>query len=168
MSVLRRWFCFRWCIVYWFPYCLSGFCVWFLVLIFSTLCPSSLHAPWRRRERAGCFALTAFLMSCDCQFSVALPRGADGWFAMCDCGISWSYSLAVSIEILLRTPSTGQREFYADLCEICWRLKISCKNPPPPPPTHTHTHVFTSEFFGSVHAIFGWSSHFLNLQFMYW
>ena len=42
----------------------------------------------RREEKAGCFALTAFLMSCDSQCSVALPHGGMGWSAVCDCGIS--------------------------------------------------------------------------------
>ena len=33
-------------------------------------------------------------MSCDSQCSVALPHGAVGWSAVCDCGISGSYSIA--------------------------------------------------------------------------
>ena len=33
-----------------------------------------------------------FLLSCD--FMFALSRGAMGWSAVCDCGISYSYSLA--------------------------------------------------------------------------
>ena len=37
-------------------------------------------------ERAGCFALFVFLVSLD--FCVALPRGAMGLSAVCDCGIS--------------------------------------------------------------------------------
>ena len=45
-------------------------------------------------EKAGCFALTVFLMSCDTQCSVALSHGAMGWSAICDCGISWSNSVA--------------------------------------------------------------------------
>ena len=36
----------------------------------------------------GCFTLIIFLMSCDCYCSVAHPRGAMGWSAVCDCGIS--------------------------------------------------------------------------------
>ena len=32
-------------------------------------------------------------MSCDCPCSVALPHGTVGWSAVCDCGISWLYSL---------------------------------------------------------------------------
>ena len=43
-------------------------------------------------KRAGCFALSAFLMSCDSQWSAARPQGVVGWFAVCDCGIS---SLAI-------------------------------------------------------------------------
>ena len=39
-------------------------------------------------ESAGCFALIVFLMPCDCKFSVALPNGAVGLSAVCDCGIS--------------------------------------------------------------------------------
>ena len=39
-------------------------------------------------ERAGCFALTVFLMACDSQCSVALPHGVAGWPAVCDCGKS--------------------------------------------------------------------------------
>ena len=41
-----------------------------------------------KRERAGFFALIVFLVSCDSQCSVALPRGAVGSSAVCDCGIS--------------------------------------------------------------------------------
>ena len=37
------------------------------------------------------FALLVFLVSCDCY--VALPHDATGLSAVCDCGISWSYSL---------------------------------------------------------------------------
>ena len=37
-------------------------------------------------ERAGCFALFVFLVSCAC--CVALPYDATGLFAVCDCGIS--------------------------------------------------------------------------------
>ena len=45
-------------------------------------------------ERAGCFALTVFLMSWDSKCSVYFPLGAVSWSAVCDCGISCSYSLA--------------------------------------------------------------------------
>ena len=36
------------------------------------------------RERAGCFTLIVFQMSCACYCSVSLPRGAVGWSAVCD------------------------------------------------------------------------------------
>ena len=39
-------------------------------------------------ERAGCFALLSFWMSRYCKGPVALPHGAVGWSADCDCGIS--------------------------------------------------------------------------------
>ena len=42
-------------------------------------------------ERAGCFALFVFLVSRDCCFALTLD--ATGLSAVCDCGISWSYSL---------------------------------------------------------------------------
>ena len=44
-------------------------------------------------ENAGCFAFIVLQMSCYCKCSVALPLTAMSWSAVCDCGISWSYSL---------------------------------------------------------------------------
>ena len=38
-------------------------------------------------ERAGCFAFIVFLISCYCKCPVALPHGAVGWSAVCECGI---------------------------------------------------------------------------------
>ena len=47
-------------------------------------------------ESTGCFAkIVFFLVSCDC--CVALPCGAIGLSAVCDCGISLSYSLTIFI-----------------------------------------------------------------------
>ena len=40
------------------------------------------------RKRAGCFVLFVVLVSCGCYCSVALPHCAEGWSAVCDCGIS--------------------------------------------------------------------------------
>ena len=45
----------------------------------------------RERERAISSTLFAFLVSCDCY--VALSHEALGLSAVCDYGISWSYSL---------------------------------------------------------------------------
>ena len=39
-------------------------------------------------ERAGCFTMFIFLLSCDFYCSVAITHGAVGWSAVCDCGIS--------------------------------------------------------------------------------
>ena len=65
-----------------------------LVLLFSGLCPANFSIILM--ERAGCFALTVYLMmSCDSHCSVALPHGIMGWSAVCDCGISLSYLLAL-------------------------------------------------------------------------
>ena len=45
-------------------------------------------------ERAGCFSEFVFLVSCDC--CVALPPSDMGLSAVCDSGISWSYSLILN------------------------------------------------------------------------
>ena len=53
-------------------------------------------------KRAGCFTLIVFLMSCDCKFSVAFPHG---WVGLpFDCGISWSYSLFLALNLIRMTP----------------------------------------------------------------
>ena len=39
-------------------------------------------------KKAGCFAVIVLKMYCDYKCSVALPPGAVGWYAVCDCGIS--------------------------------------------------------------------------------
>ena len=39
-------------------------------------------------EKADCFAIIVFQMYCYYKCSVALPRGAVGWAAVCVCGIS--------------------------------------------------------------------------------
>ena len=36
-------------------------------------------------SEAGCFTFYAFKMSCYCNCSVAPPRGAEGWSAVCAC-----------------------------------------------------------------------------------
>ena len=46
-----------------------------------------------KRKRAGCFAFIVLRMSCYCKCFVALPPDGVGWSAVCDCGISFSYSL---------------------------------------------------------------------------
>ena len=46
------------------------------------------------KKRAGYFTLFVFLLSCDCNCSIALPHGGVGWSVVCDCCIARSYSLA--------------------------------------------------------------------------
>ena len=46
-------------------------------------------------ERVGCFVLFVFLVSRDC--FVTLSHGVMGLSAVCDCGISRSYSLNICI-----------------------------------------------------------------------
>ena len=58
------------------------------VLVCISLCPFYFCNHLDKEERAGCFAFIVFWMSCDCICSVALPHGAVGWSAVCDCGIS--------------------------------------------------------------------------------
>ena len=50
-----------------------------------------------------CFALLVFRMSHYCKCSVAFLHGAVGWSAVCDCGISWSYSLICRFLIEIRS-----------------------------------------------------------------
>ena len=37
----------------------------------------------------GCFSCIVFWMSCYCKCPVAIPHGAVGWSAVCDCVISF-------------------------------------------------------------------------------
>ena len=62
-------------------------------LICITLCPFKLCNHFGEEKKAGCFAVIVLQMSCHCKCSVALPHGAMGWSAVCDYGISCSYSL---------------------------------------------------------------------------
>ena len=58
------------------------------VLVCITLCPFLFYNHLEEEEGAGCFAFIVFQMSCYCKCSAALPHGAMGWSAMCDCGFS--------------------------------------------------------------------------------
>ena len=50
---------------------------------YAILCVLSLDG----EERAGCFTSIVIQISFDYYFSVALPHGAVGWYAVCNCGI---------------------------------------------------------------------------------
>ena len=56
-----------------------------------------------KRDRAGCFAFFVVLVSRDC--CVALPRGAVGLSAVCDCGISRLYTLTIFVMFLFTCAS---------------------------------------------------------------
>ena len=61
---------------------LSVFCSFTVILLMK-----------REKEGDRCFSLIVFLLVCVCYSSKPLSYGAVGWSAVCDCGISWSYSL---------------------------------------------------------------------------
>ena len=89
---LLTWFCCYWFIVLCMSHCLWRFCV---VLCFSMHYFMSflvLQSSWRGRE-SWLLCFFVFWMSCYFKSSVALLHSAVGWAAVCDCGISWSYSL---------------------------------------------------------------------------
>ena len=54
------------------------------VLSSINLCRNHLE----EEEKADCFAIIVLQMYCYHKCYVALPRGAMGWSAVCDCGIS--------------------------------------------------------------------------------
>ena len=58
------------------------------------LCNTFLSFLFDLEKKTGCFTLIVYLVFCDCYCSVALSYGVVGWSAVCDCGISLSYSLA--------------------------------------------------------------------------
>ena len=41
-----------------------------------------------KEKKAGCLAIIVLQMYCYYKCSVALPQGAMGWSAVCDCGVS--------------------------------------------------------------------------------
>ena len=63
----------------------------------ALLCVHSSFAIISMGKRAGYFALFVFLVSRDC--CVALPHDVTGLSAVCDCDISWSYSLTIFVNI---------------------------------------------------------------------
>ena len=59
------------------------------MLVFDLLC-SLVGNHIEEEEKAGCFAFIVLQMYCYDKCSVALPHGAVGCSAVCDCGISCS------------------------------------------------------------------------------
>ena len=67
------------------PYCLCVWCsVFVFVLVCITLCPFSCSNHLEEED----YVFIVSPMSCHFICSVALPRGAMGWSAVCDSGIS--------------------------------------------------------------------------------
>ena len=88
LSVLRRWTV----VVDSLFMCPSLFVVLCLVHYFVSFL--GLHSYGRGRESwLLCFTWICLSESYFWMCSVAPPRDAVGWSAVCDCGISWSYSL---------------------------------------------------------------------------
>ena len=63
--------------------CLSLFCE-------AILCVHSSLAIILKKKRK---LVALLLLSYRCIVTINIPYGAVGWSAVCDCGISWSYSL---------------------------------------------------------------------------
>ena len=77
--------------------CLSLFC-------YALLCVHSSFASILKRKRK-LVALLLLQMYCLYTYSVAFPHGAVGWSAVCDCGISCSYSLTFLLATMRRSFS---------------------------------------------------------------
>ena len=56
------------------------------MFVFVLLCISFCKYP-EEEEKAGCFASIVLQMYCYYKCSVALPRSAVGWYAVCICDI---------------------------------------------------------------------------------
>ena len=62
--------------------CLSAFC-------YALLCVhSSFAISLKWKKKTCCFAIIVLQMFCYFECPMALPHGAMGWSAVCDCGIS--------------------------------------------------------------------------------
>ena len=81
-------------------HCLWGFCVGLCFGMHYSNSFLVLQSPWRGRESwLLCFNCRPdVLLYCIC--SVALPHSAVGWSAVCNCGISWSYSLTYRLNLV--------------------------------------------------------------------
>ena len=63
------------------------------VLLCINLCPFYFCNHLEEEEKAGPFAIIVLQIYCYYKCSEALPQGVFGWSAVCDCGLSRSYSL---------------------------------------------------------------------------
>ena len=90
----------------------------FCVLLCVALCPFKLCNHFDGEERAGCFALFVLLVSHDC--CVSLPQDTTGLSAVCDCGISWLYSLTIFMQhiILLRAHFSQNVKYWYEIHDV--------------------------------------------------
>ena len=62
------------------------------LVVYRVYCMSLYHSQFcnylEEEERAGCFACFVLWMPCYYKRSLALPHGALGWSALCDCVFS--------------------------------------------------------------------------------
>ena len=66
---------------------------WLLFFGYNVLCVLSSKDITSPRKIVGRFTLILFLLSCGLLYSVSLPCGSMDWSMICDCNISWSYSI---------------------------------------------------------------------------
>ena len=111
-------------------------CFMFFVRYFVSILV--LQSSWWGK-RAGCDALFVFLVSRDGWG--ALPRGATGLSAVCDCGISGSYSLTIfnTLNKLLTQKHLKQgyqyhklrktfSKFYRRYCDLISKFQVGLKS----------------------------------------
>ena len=95
---------------------------WFFLLTFC-------KKVWTHLKNVCCFAFIVFSMSCYCKCPVALPHGTVGWSAVCECRISWSYSITFCyVEPMSNWISLFEHDmaFQLQTDMLCYRY--SCKN----------------------------------------
>ena len=98
--------------------CVSLFC-------YALLCVHSSFEIILGGGGAGCLAIVVFLMYCYYRVSVARPRGAMGWSAVCDCGITWSCSLAFWT---LTKHQLNQKRVKLHNIKLKWMLSWTVEN----------------------------------------
>ena len=105
LLVLRRRFCCCWFFVdsLLIVACIVWFCVYSMFCCTLLFCnhldgEETTNQQQQNRQLVGLLCLAG-----GWDFYVALPHGAVGWSAVCECGIFWSYSLTCSYpSIILR------------------------------------------------------------------
>ena len=90
--------------------------VWYLIVSIPDLCTLTYFIAFRK--------------SYYCKCPVVLPHGAMGWSVVCDCGISWSYSLRfVSFLVSQLSPCGRESWFYFGCLHNVMCLLVICVSP---------------------------------------